>query len=126
MSGRRSVHGLLAVIVLSQVLVLQALLLSWSGALAFAGQLAGDIGSNCTRNSEGRGSGDTEFPGGPEQHLNCLDACLAGQVMAELPDTTGFMARSVIYVGVSFPATEPLSEIVGLLAFSARAPPTLV
>ncbi len=126
MSARRSVRRLLTVSLLSQVLVIQALLLSWGGALAVADELAGGLGVICSGVTENRGSGGTEPPGRPDVHRDCLGACLTAHAAAMLPDYASLSVQFGSYVLVSVPAGTPLLRGSGIQAFLARAPPSLI
>lgn len=126
MSVRCSVRRLLTVILLSQAMVIQALLLSWGGARAVAGEVTGELGAICSGVSESRGSGGTEPPGKPDAHQDCLTACLTGHVAAKLPDDASLSVQSANYARVLIPAETPLLERSGVQAFLARAPPSLI
>jgi len=102
-------------------MVIQALLLSWGGALAVAGEAAGGVGAICSGISESRGSGGTGPPGG---HQDCLSACLTGAA-ANLPDHAPLVVQSANYARVSIPAETALLKGSGIQAFLARAPPAL-
>jgi hypothetical protein len=123
MSGRLFIRRLLTTLALSQVIALQALLLSWSGALAVASGFGGDPGFICAGTWDGRGSSGSELPGGPERHSTCLDVCLAGQLLAAVPDPDTLTVEAVAYAEVLIPAGTALSETGEVPAFSARAPP---
>ncbi len=125
MSARYSVRRLLTVILLSQAMVIQALLLSWGGALAVAGEVPGGLGAICSGVSGSRGSGGTEPPDRPDAHQDCLGVCLTGHAAAKLPDHASPFAQSADYARVSIPAEMPLLEGSGIRAFLARGPPTL-
>lgn len=124
MSARYSVRRLLIVVLLSQAMVIQALLLSWGGALAVAGEFTSELGLICSGASDARGSGGNTPPAGPDTHRDCLDACQAGHTAAQLPDYAALLMQSADYAQVSIPA-ETLLERSGLQAFLARAPPLL-
>ena len=106
-------------------MVIQALLLSWGGALAVAGEAAGGLGAICSGISESRGSGGTEPPGKPDGHRDCLSACLTGHAAANLPDHASLVVQSANYARVSIPAETALLKGSGIQAFLARAPPAL-
>jgi hypothetical protein len=125
MSTRCSVRRLLTAALLSQAMVIQALLLSWGGALAVTGEFTGGLGVICSDASKSRGSGGTEPRGKPDAHGDCLSACLTSHAAAKLPDHASLFAQSAVYARVSIPAETPLLERSGLQAFLARAPPLL-
>jgi hypothetical protein len=125
MSARYSLRRLLVALALSQALALQALLLSWGGALAVSGEFAGGLGFICSGLSESRGAGGNEPPARPDTHKNCFDACLTAPAVAKLPDPASLFVRPAVYAQVSVPAETPLLEISGTRAFLARAPPML-
>ncbi len=125
MSAGYPVRRFLVAVVLSQAMVIQALLLSWGGALAVAGEFTGGLGVICSGASVSRGSSGTEAPGRPDTHRDCLDACLAGHAAAKLPDHPSLFVRSAVYARISIPAETPLLERSGTRAFLARGPPTL-
>ena len=126
MSVRYSVRRFLAVALLSQAMVLQALLLSWGGALAVAGEVTGGLGAICLGVSESRGSGGTEQPGKPDTHRDCLAACLTGHAAAKLPDQASLSTQFANYTRVSTSVEAPLLEGAEIRAFLARAPPSLI
>lgn len=126
MYARYSVRRLLTTVLLSQALVIQALLLSWGGALGVAGEFTGESGVLCSgAAAESRGSGGTEPRGRPDTHRSCLDACLTGHIATKPPDHASLFVQSAVYARVSIPAETPLLERSGIQAFLARGPPTL-
>ncbi len=125
MSTRYSFRRLVTAALLSQAMVIQALLLSWGGALSVAGELTGGLGVICSGVSESRGTGETEPPAKPDTHRDCLDACLAGRAAAKLPDHASLFVQPTAYARVSIPAEAPPLERAGTRAFLARGPPTL-
>lgn len=125
MSVRYPARRLLIAILLSQAMVIQALLLSWSGALAVAGEPASGLGIICSGASESRGSGGTEPLDKPDAHRDCLNACLTGHAAAKLPEYVSLSVHFANYARVSIPAETPLLEGSGIQAFRARAPPSL-
>lgn len=126
MFARNSVRQLLTVVLLSQAMVIQALLLSWGGALAVAGEVTGGLAAICSGVSDSRGSGGTEPPGGPDTHRDCLSACLMGHTAAKPPDHAALSVQSATYARGSVPAETPVLEESGIQAFLARAPPSLI
>lgn len=78
MSLRSPHHRLLIVVLLSQVMAIQALLSSWGGTLAVQNRLwagAGILCSSATDRLRVDGSGQ---PASPVDHRDCLSACLMG------------------------------------------------
>lgn len=126
MTARYSFRRLLVVLALSQALALQVLLLSWSGALATAGEFAGSgLGVLCSSSSESRGAGGTEPPVRPASHNECFDACLTGQAVIKPPESASLFLRPAVYAQVSVAAETAPRETSGIRAFLARAPPML-
>lgn len=114
-----SVRRLLLTIVLSQAMVIQALLAVWSGTQAIAGVASG-ISVIC---SGAISSGGSE-PGQPNTPHDCFSACLAGQIAAP-PDRMVLLTYATAYARMSASRQAALPEIERQLAFSARAPPKL-
>ncbi|CAN5350197.1 hypothetical protein BH10PSE10_BH10PSE10_19800 [soil metagenome] len=125
MSTRYSVRRLLVALAVSQALALQALLLSWGGALAVAGEFTRGLGLICASQSGSQGAGGTESQGHPNSHQDCLNACLAGQAIAKLPEPVLLFTRRAVYAQVSIPTETPLLMRSGAPAFLARAPPMI-
>jgi hypothetical protein len=126
MTARYSFRRLLVALALSQALALQALLLSWGGALAIAGEfLDGGFGLICSSLSESRGTGGTEPPARPAAHKDCFDVCLTGQAVTKPPGSASLFVRPAVYAQVSVTVETPPREKSGMGAFLARAPPML-
>ncbi|MGL4441488.1 MAG: hypothetical protein ACRCUE_19725 [Bosea sp. (in: a-proteobacteria)] len=120
MRDRHLVRRLLLTIVLSQAMVIQALLVAWSSTQAAAGAASGISSPIC---SGTRSSGGTE-PGQPGTPHDCFSACLAAQMGAPV-DLTVLLPHDTVYARMSASRQVALPEIERQLAFSARAPPTL-
>jgi len=112
---------LLAALVLSQTLVVQALLLGWSGALSAAGAPAGSI---CTASDPLR-TGSDNGPAVPPDHHDCASACLAGQG-AEPPRLTSLANLQPGWTLIEIEPGGQLSASSRTAAFLARAPPALI
>lgn len=126
MTARYSLRRLLIALALSQVLALQALPLSWGGALATAGEFAGGgFGVLCSSLLESGGAGGTEPPVQPVPHKDCFDACLTGQALIKPLDSASLFVEPAVYAEVSVVAETPPRERSGMRAFLARAPPML-
>lgn len=127
MTARYSLRRLLVALALSQVLALQALLLSWGGALATAGEFAGGgFGVLCSSLLESGGAAGTEPPVQPPvPHKDCFDACLIGQALIKPPDSASLFVEPAVYAEVSVVAETSPRERSGMRAFLARAPPML-
>lgn len=125
MATRYSFRRLVAVILLSQAMVLQTLLVSWVGTTAFAGQFAGGWDSICSGISESRGGDGTESPAKPPTHRDCLDACLMCHGIGKLPDETLVRPGVIASAWVPVPIETALLEISGPRAFLPRGPPAL-
>ncbi len=123
MRDRYSVRRLLLNLVLSQAMVIQGLLLAWSGSQAAAGAVDGFSAICSGTISPSRVVGGTE-PGQPVAPHDCFSACLAGQ-MAGPPDRMVLPTYATAYGRVSVSRQVVLPEIERELAFSARAPPGL-
>lgn len=121
MRDRYSVRRLLLTLVLSQAMMIQALLLVWSSAQAGA---MGGLSTICSGTmSPVRTAGGTD-PGQRSAPHDCLSACLAGQ-MAAPADRMVLLARPMTYAQVLVARQSALPEIEREPAFSARAPPKL-
>ncbi len=123
MRDRYSVRRLLLTLVLSQAMVIQALLLAWSGSQAAAGAVDGFSAICSGTISSVRAAGGTD-PGPPSAPHDCFSACLAGQ-MAAPPDRVVLLTYATAYARMSASRQVALPEIERQLAFSARAPPRL-
>jgi len=124
MRSRYSVRRLLLTIVLSQAMVIQALLVVWSGTQAVAGAVDG-LNAICSGTmSSVRTAGGTA-PGQQGEPHDCFSACLAGQ-MAAPSDRMVLLTYATAYARMSASRQVALPEIERQLAFSARAPPTLI
>lgn len=119
MRDRYSVCRLLLTLALSQAMVIQALLVVWSGAQAAAG-VAGGVSAICSGKIT---PGRTE-PGQPSAPHDCFSACLAGQIAAP-PDRMVLRTHATAYERMSASRQLALPEIERQLAFSARSPPKL-
>lgn len=124
MPDRHSVRRLLLIIVLSQTMVIQALLVAWSSTQAAAGALSGISASICSGTILlGGAAGGTE-PAQPGTPRDCFNACVAAQVAAP-PDRMMLLPYATAYARMSASRQMALPEIYRQLAFSARAPPRL-
>lgn len=125
MRDRYSVRRLLLTIVLSQVLVIQGLLLAWSGTLAIVGGAAGGLSAVCY----GAASANLNVDGSPlksDTHRDCRSACLMGHVAGEPSDDRVLsLARFTTYQPFLVLRETALLAILRKPAFLARAPPML-
>jgi len=123
MPKRASLCRFLTVLTLSQALVIKALLLGWSGALA-ASQ-PGGLNAICVAGGPLRSNNGDTAPAPPPAHHDCASACIAGPG-AEPPRLTVLARQQPDFVQVTLPAEAvwlPMSETC---AFSARAPPATI
>lgn len=127
MSTRYPVRRFLLIVLLSQAMVIQALLLGWSGARAVAGQLEGGIGPVCAASHPWGNGGGPGKPGNPTAHHDCLSACLAGPSATNLPEQTSLKPeRPVAFLRQALPLKAVRRGMSELRAFLARAPPVLI
>jgi len=109
-------------LVLSQALALQGLLLGWGGAQAALAKPSG-FGTICYGVSAGRDVG--EPPGKPSLHQDCLSLCAAGFSAAKPSEPASLSILSKAYAPVIFPREAAQIAIMKTQAFLARAPPKL-
>lgn len=124
MLHRSPVRQLLLTIVLSQVLVIQGLLLTWGGTLAIAGGTGG-LGAICY-GAKLQSDGETER--GPREHgphHDCLSACLMNHTTAPPPDKGISQASPTLYAPPAVSRETALIAILREPVFLARAPPML-
>lgn len=121
MQARYSMHRLLLALVLSQALACQALVASWSGALAAAGpHVVGTICSGALLDPGGDGG---PSPATPNNHQDCLGVCTAACHAANLPGQFLVLAPSDVLVAIQPPHIVELLERTEAPGFLARAPP---
>lgn len=125
MCNRHSVRRLLLTIVLSQVLVIQGLLLAWSGTLAFAGG-AGSLGTICSGGGAPASSNDDgSGPFAPRADHDCLSACLMSHTAGAPLREGGSLTLPTVYAHSAVSRETTLTAILREPVFLARAPPTL-
>lgn len=125
MRHRHSVRRLLLTFVLSQVLVIQGLLLAWSGTLAFAGG-AGGLGTICSGAAPASLNNDGNGPVAPRADHDCFSACLMNPTTAAPSEGEISLALPTIYAGSAISPETILAAISREPVFLARAPPTLI
>ena len=125
MGSRRSIHQLLLILALSQVLAIQGLLLVTAGGLAAARTAgAAGIGPICS-GAPTINDKNTDLPGQTEHH-DCLGGCLLNRAVGG-PPIAGFVLALLPRHELSDLPQEPaLSKISRAAAFLARAPPMLI
>jgi hypothetical protein len=122
-----SVRRLLLTIVLSQVLVIQGLLLAWSGSLAIAGSQRGEFGAICYGAVSVKHSPDeTRWPLKQGPHHDCLSACLMSHTEAGLTDNSLSLAIPTVYARFLVGEETTLAAILREPVFLARAPPPML
>ncbi len=125
MLDRHSVCRLLLTIVLSQVLVIQGLLLAWSGTLEIGGGAAGGSSAVCY-GLAASGNPNADGPLGPNTHHDCRSACLMGHVAGKPSDDRDFSpARLTTYAPFLAERQATLPTNFRKPVFLARAPPML-
>lgn len=124
MRDRHSIRRLLLTIVLSQVLVIQGLLLAWSGTLAIGGGAAGNWNAICY--SAASVNPNADGPVRPNPHHDCRSACLMGHAAGEPSDDRIIsLARFTTYAPFLAGCQTTLPAIFRKPVFLARAPPML-
>lgn len=126
MRHRSALRRFLAVLLLSQAMVLEGLLLAWSGALVAltAGAAGAAVGTICSA-ADSHGAGDGQEPAQPSAHHDCLSACVAGHA-AGMAVRVELSRRAAISFQPSRPSDATLPPLPGMRGFLARAPPMLV
>lgn len=127
MLHRHSARRLLLIFLLSQGMVIQALLLAWNGATAVAGEIAGGSNPICyasTLASRDVGT-DEPVPLKPGAHRDCLSACLTGDAGAQPVEQPELSGRPAVHVLAPERYGELLLAGLAAQAFLARGPPML-
>lgn len=114
----------LIALMLSHALVIQALLLGWSGALA-AGSRADGLGAICVVSGPLRSNDSDSGPVKPSEHHDCASACVSAQG-TEPPQPTLLARAHSDFTRVSLPAEAAWLRVSEAHAFSARAPPATI
>lgn len=109
-------------LVLSQALALQGLLLGWGGAQAALAKPYG-FGTICYGGSASRDI--DEPPGKPNLHQDCLSLCAAGFSAAKPSEPASLSILLKAYAPFIFPREAARIETGKTQAFLARAPPKL-
>lgn len=125
MRERYPFRRLLLTLVLSQVLVIQGLLLAWSGTLAFAGG-AGGLGTICSGAAPASPNDDGSGPLAPKADHDCLSACLMNHTTALPSDDRLWLALPTFYALSAVSRETTLAAILRDQVFLARAPPRLI
>lgn len=124
MRDRYPFRRLLLTIVLSQVLVIQGLLLAWSGTVAFAGG-AGSLGTICSGGTSASSNDDGSAPLAPRADHDCLSACLMSHTTGGPSGEGGSLTLPTVYAHSAVSRETTLTAILREPVFLARAPPTL-
>jgi hypothetical protein len=124
MRDRCSVRQLLLTIVLSQVLVIQGLLLAWSSTLLFAGG-AGGLGTICSGSAPANLNDSGGVPLVPIAGHDCLSACLMSHSTGALLNEGSSLALPTRYARSTVSREKALTVLLREPVFLARAPPTL-
>ena len=122
MRNRHSFSRLLLTIVLSQVLVIQGLLLAWSGTLAFG---AGSLGTICSGAAPTSLNDSGGAPLVPRAGHDCLSACPMSHTAGVPPGEGGSLTLPTVYAHSAVSRETTLTAILREPVFLARAPPTL-
>lgn len=125
MRNRHSFCRLLLTIVLSQVLVIQGLLLAWSGTLAFAGG-AGSLGTICSGAAPASQNDTGGAPLVPRAGHDCLSACLISHTAGAPLGEEGSLTLPTVYAHSAISHETTLTAILREPVFLARAPPKLI
>lgn len=125
MRERYPFRRLLLTLVLSQVLVIQGLLLAWSGTLAFVGG-AGGLGTICSGAAPASLNDDGSGPLAPKVGHDCLSACLMNHTTALLSDDRLWLTLPTIYALSAVSRQTTLTVVLREPGFLARAPPRLI
>ena len=116
---------LLIVILLSQVMAVQALLSSWGGTLAVQDRLLAGVGILCSSATSGEGVGGSGQPAGPSDHRDCLSGCLVGLgTVGPSGQALSTVVRTA-YEQLQAADHRPHRSLPQTLNFFARAPPLL-
>jgi hypothetical protein len=127
MRHRHALSRFLVALLLSQVLVVQGLLLAWSGAQALTdGSADAGGGAICSAAAatESHGAGDGQGPAQPSHH-DCLSACVAGHAATQT-GRVEFSRRIAISLQPARPSEATRLPLSGGHGFLARAPPVLI
>lgn len=124
MRDRYPFRRLLLTIVLSQALVIQGLLLAWSGTLAFAGG-AGSLGTICSGAAPASLNDTGGAPLVPRAGHDCLSACLMSHTTGRASGEGGSLTLPTVYAHSAVSRETTLTAILREPVFLARAPPTL-
>jgi hypothetical protein len=123
MRHRHALRRFLVALLLSQALVVQGLLLAWSGALALTGA---DVGAICSAAdaAESHGAGGGPGPAQPSHH-DCLSACVAGHAAGAVVRVE-FSRRAATSLQPARLSEATPPSLSGVHGFLARAPPVLI
>lgn len=119
-----SLRRLLLTIVLSQALVIQGLLLAWTGTLAFAGG-AGGFGAICAGAAPASSNDDASGPLAPRADHDCLSACLMSHAAGGSFYESVSLALRMVYARSAASHEITVIAILREPGFLARAPPVL-